>query len=153
MWDTSDAKVKVVWFHSSSLRTSTLTRVSIFPITLRPIWNLPAQLRECFSRLPNKDRNASSLIFKVPRGSSKLPLLADTDAHFLFCCWRAEMHLEFGKCPRGKSSPRKESIMAQERDDEAHGDAEGLADLRSLNKCEMEDVPVASEAQTDYIKL
>lgn len=63
------------------------------------------------------------------------------------------MHLEFGKCPRGKSSPRKESIMAQERDDEAHGDAEGLADLRSLNKCEMEDVPVASEAQTDYIKL
>lgn len=63
------------------------------------------------------------------------------------------MHLEFGKCPQGKSSPRKKSIMAQERDDEAHGDAEGLANLRSLNKCEMEDVPVASGAQTDYIKL
>lgn len=56
------------------------------------------------------------------------------------------MHLEFGECPQGKSSPRKKSIMAQERDDEAHGDAEGLAKLRSLNKCEM-------EAQTDYIKL
>lgn len=42
------------------------------------------------------------------------------------------MHLEFGECPQGKSSPRKKNIMAQERDDEAHGDAEGLANLRSL---------------------
>lgn len=43
--------------------------------------------------------------------------------------------------------------MAQKRDAKAHGDAEGLANQRSLNECEVEDVPAASGAQIECRKL
>lgn len=43
--------------------------------------------------------------------------------------------------------------MAQKRDANAHRDAEGLANQRALNECEIGDVPVSSGAQIDCIKL
>ena len=43
--------------------------------------------------------------------------------------------------------------MAQKRDAKVYGDAEALANQRSLNECEIGDVLVASGAQIYYIKL